>query len=88
MRRCYKCGAKMETDYIVCPECEQEIERRRGKMGGMYIVNIYQDFPHGDFKLLETYYAHARDREDAKLIALRYAQEKYKDRKVSVTNVN
>lgn len=32
MRRCYKCGAKMETDYIVCPECEQEIERRRYEM--------------------------------------------------------
>ena len=29
MRRCYKCGAKMTTDYIVCPECEQEIEGRR-----------------------------------------------------------
>lgn len=32
MRRCYKCGAKMETDFIVCPKCEQEIERRRYKM--------------------------------------------------------
>ena len=25
MRRCYKCGAKMLTDAIVCEKCEQEI---------------------------------------------------------------
>ena len=54
----------------------------------MYSLNIYEDFPNGDFKLLETFYCYARDRADAKLIALRYAQEKYKDRKVSVTNNN
>ena len=29
MRRCYKCGAKMETDYIVCPDCEKKIEANR-----------------------------------------------------------
>ena len=54
----------------------------------MYSVNIYEDFEHGDFKLLETYYAYARDRAEAKLIALRYAEEKYKDRKISVMNTN
>ena len=32
VKRCYKCGAKMESDFIVCPKCEQEIERRRYKM--------------------------------------------------------
>ena len=54
----------------------------------MYRLNIYEDLPNGDFKLLETFYCYARDRADAKLIALRYAQEKYKGRKVSVTNTN
>ena len=54
----------------------------------MYRVNIYEDYPGGEFKLLETYYCYARDRADAKLIALRYAQEKYKGRNVSVMNTN
>ncbi len=54
----------------------------------MYSLNIYEDFQNGDFKLLETFYCYARNRADARLIALRYAQEKYKDRKVSVTNTN
>ena len=54
----------------------------------MYSLNIYEDFPHGDFKLLETYYCYAHDRAEAKLIALRYAQEKYKGRKISVVNNN
>ena len=57
-------------------------------MIAMYIVNIYEDFKNGEFKLLETYYAYAIDRADAKLKALRYAEEKYKDRKISVMNVN
>lgn len=54
----------------------------------MYRVNIYEDFDNGEFKLLETYYAYAIDRADAKLKALRYAEEKYKDRKISVMNTN
>ena len=29
MRRCYKCGAKMLTNYIVCGECEKKLEARR-----------------------------------------------------------
>ena len=48
----------------------------------MYSVNIYEDFENGEFKLLETYYAYAIDRADAKLKALRYAEEKYKNRKI------
>ena len=28
MRRCYKCGAKMLTDAIVCEKCEQELQDR------------------------------------------------------------
>ena len=59
-----------------------------GKEQIMYSVNIYEDFEHGEFKLLETYYCYAHDRAEAKLIALRYAQEKYKDRKISVMNTN
>ena len=60
------------------------------KKGGakMYRVNIYEDYLNGEFKYLETYHCYARDRADAKLIALRYAQEKYKGRKVSVMNTN
>ena len=54
----------------------------------MYRLNIYEDFPNGDFKLLETFFCYAKDRADAKLIALRYAQEKYKGRKISVMNTN
>lgn len=54
----------------------------------MYRVNIYEDFEHGDFKLLETYYCYAHNRGEAKLIALRYAQDKYKGRNVSVMSVN
>ena len=54
----------------------------------MYSVNIYEDFENGEFKLLETYYAYAIDRADARLKALRYAEKKYKDRKISVMNVN
>lgn len=57
-------------------------------MGGMYSVNIYQDFPHGDFKLLETKYEYAEKREDAKEIVLEYAKNKYKDMNVSVMSVN
>lgn len=54
----------------------------------MYSINIYEDFPHGEFKLLETYYCYAHNRAEAKLIALRYAEEKYPDRKISVMNTN
>lgn len=54
----------------------------------MYSINIYEDFEDGSFKLLETYYAYAIDRKDAKLKALRYAEEKYPDRKISVMNTN
>ncbi len=54
----------------------------------MYSINIYEDFEDGSFKLLETYYAYAIDRADAKLKALRYAEEKYPDRKISVMNTN
>ena len=25
MRRCYKCGAKMLKDYIVCEDCEKKL---------------------------------------------------------------
>ena len=56
--------------------------------GAMYSLNIYEDFEDGSFKLLETYYAYAIDRKDAKLRALRYAEEKYPDRKISVMNTN
>ena len=57
-------------------------------MGGMYRFNIYQDFPHGDFKLLETKGEYAETREDAKKIVLEYAKEKYKGMNVSVLSVN
>lgn len=91
MRRCYYCGAKKQNDLILCPKCEKELEERLAERKGikaMYSLNIYEDFPNGDYKLLETFYCYARDRADAKLIALRYAQEKYKGKKVSVTNIN
>ena len=29
MRRCYKCGAKLNTNYIVCPECERKLKVRK-----------------------------------------------------------
>ena len=54
----------------------------------MYAVNIYQDFPNGEFKLLETEYVKADNREEAKRIALESAKEKYKGMNVSVINVN
>ena len=54
----------------------------------MYRLNIYEDFEDGSFKFLEMFACYARDRADAKLIALRYAQEKYPDKKVSVMNTN
>ena len=54
----------------------------------MYRVEIYQDYPSGDFRWLEAYYTFAKDREDAKEIALAYAKEKYKDINVSVINTN
>lgn len=57
-------------------------------MGGMYRFNVYQDFPHGEFKLLETKGEYAESREDAKRIVLEYAKEKYKGIDVSVMNVN
>lgn len=56
--------------------------------GGTYSVNVYQDFPHGEFKLLETKYTYAENREDAKRIVLEYAKEKYKDATISVMNTN
>ena len=54
----------------------------------MYRLIIYEDFPHGEFKFLETYACYAHDRAEAKLIALRYAEEKYKGKKISVMNAN
>lgn len=54
----------------------------------MYRVAIYQDFPHGEFKWLETKSTFADNREDAKRIVLEYAKEKYKGMNVSVMNVN
>ena len=54
----------------------------------MYRVNIYEDFEGAGFRYLETYACYAIDRADAKLKALRYAEEKYKGRKISVMNVN
>ena len=54
----------------------------------MYCLNIYQNFPYGDFKFLETKYFQADSREEAKRIVFEYAKEKYKDRDVSVLNVN
>lgn len=32
MRRCFRCGAKMKTNYIVCPECEKKIDENRRKL--------------------------------------------------------
>lgn len=57
-------------------------------MGGMYRFNVYQDFPHGDFKLLETKGEYAESREDAEKIVYEYAQKKYKGMNVSVMSVN
>lgn len=54
----------------------------------MYSLNIYEDFPGGEFKLLETFYTSADSRASAKEKALRYAKEKYKGRNVSVMNTN
>ena len=54
----------------------------------MYSVNIYEEYEHGEFRLLETYYCYAHNRAEAKLIAQRYAEEKYEGRKISVMNVN
>ena len=53
----------------------------------MYAVNIYRDFVYGDFKLLETKYVYAKDRNEAKEIVLKYAIDKYGEN-VSVMNVN
>lgn len=64
------------------------IMSREGREKRMYSVNIYEDFKDGSFKFLETYYCYAHNRAEAKLIALRYAEEKYPDRKISVMNVN
>ena len=54
----------------------------------MYRFNVYLDFPHGEFKFLETTGFFAESREEAEKIALKYAQEKYKDWDVSVMSVN
>lgn len=54
----------------------------------MYGVNIYQNYPKGEFRLLETMYVYAKSREDAKKIVLEYAQEKYGGMNISVMNVN
>ena len=54
----------------------------------MYRLEIYEDFPSGGFKWLDVYYCYAVDRADAKLKALRWAQEKYPDKKISVMNAN
>ena len=54
----------------------------------MHRVNIYQDFPHGEFKYLETRAVWAEDREDAKRIVLEYAKRKYEGMNVRVMNVN
>lgn len=57
-------------------------------MGAMYSLNIYEIFEHGDFKLLETKYVYAENRDDAKRIVFEYATEKYKDREINVVNNN
>lgn len=57
-------------------------------MGGMYRFNVYQDFPHGEFKLLETTGEYAENRKDAEKAVLEYAKKKYKDITVSVMSVN
>lgn len=71
-----------DCEHCTWTECPEE------EMGGMYRLNIYEDYPHGEFKYLEPYACYAHDREEAKRIALRYAQEKYKGRNVSVSNTN
>ena len=57
-------------------------------MGGMYRFNVYQDFQHGEFKLLETKGEYAENREDAEKVVLEYAKKKYKGMNVSVMSVN
>lgn len=54
----------------------------------MYRLNIYENYPDGSFKLLESFSTFAEDREDAKRIALEYAIEKYPGKNVDVMNVN
>ena len=57
-------------------------------MGGAYGVNIYQDFPHGEFKFLDRKWVYAENREEAKKKVLEIAKEQYKDMDISVTNAN
>ena len=57
-------------------------------MGGAYGVNIYQDFPHGEFKLIDKKWVYAENREEAKKKVLEIAKEQYKDMDISVTNAN
>ena len=54
----------------------------------MYSLNIYEDFPKGEFKLLERFYTNADSRGSAKAKALEYAKEKYPDKNVSAMNTN
>ena len=54
----------------------------------MYGFNVYEDFEHGEFKKLTSYYCSAEDREHAYLIALKWAKEKYPNKNVSVMGTN
>ena len=54
----------------------------------MYNFNVYEDFKDGSFKLLCTYGCYAKNREEAKAIALAWAKDWYTGRNVSVTSVN
>ena len=54
----------------------------------MYGFNIYEDFPHGEFKKLESYYCSAENREYAYIIAFNYAKKKYPNKNVSVMSTN
>ena len=54
----------------------------------MYRLNIYENYPDGSFRFLESITTFAKDREDAKRIALEYAREKYPGKNVDVMNVN
>lgn len=47
MRRCYKCGAKMTTNYIVCPECEKKVEANIRKIE-------HYHYHYGKFDILKT----------------------------------
>ena len=45
MRRCYKCGAKMTTDYIVCEDCEKKLNVAKDLENQMTDYIRSQDVP-------------------------------------------